>query len=141
MIRIGSAQVWVTDQDEALEFYTTKLGMEVRADVTVAEMGDFRWLSVGPPGQDDVSIVLMAVPGPPLLDDESAAQLRDVMGKGMANTVFLVTDDCQASYDELQARGVEFTEEPTKVAYGVDAAFRDPFGTNFRLTQALATAG
>jgi catechol 2,3-dioxygenase-like lactoylglutathione lyase family enzyme len=141
MIRIGSAQVWVTDQDEALEFYTTKLGMEVRADVTVAEMGDFRWLTVGPPGQDDVSIVLMAVPGPPLLDDESAAQLRQVMAKGMANTVFLVTDDCQAAYDELRARGVEFTEEPTKVPYGVDAAFRDPFGTSFRLTQPMEMTG
>ena len=140
-MKISTAQLWVHDQDEALAFYTEKLGFEVQSDVTLAEMGDFRWLAVGPPGQDDVSIVLMAVPGPPLLDDESAAQLRDVMGKGMANTVFLLTDDCQASYDELQARGVEFTEEPTKVPYGVDAAFRDPFGTNFRLTQALATTG
>ena len=72
-MRIANAQVWVHDQDEALEFYTKTLGMEVRVDVTVPEMGDFRWLTVGPPGQDDVSIVLMAIPGPPMIDDQTAA--------------------------------------------------------------------
>src|SRR5919197_2300834 len=107
MIRIANAQLWVNDQDEALEFYTQRLGMEVRSDVTLPEMGDFRWLTVGPPGQPDVSIVLMAIPGPPVMDDETAEQVRTLMGKGFAGTIFLVTDDCQASYEELKGRGVE----------------------------------
>lgn len=137
MIRIGNAQVWVHDQDEALEFYTTKLGMEVRADVTVAEMGNFRWLAVGPAGQPDVGIVLMAIPGEPVLDADTAAEVRELTGKGMTGTVFLVTDDCQGSYEELQARGLEFVEPPTRQPYGIDAAFRDPSGNNFRLTQVM----
>ncbi|HET8618792.1 MAG TPA: VOC family protein [Acidimicrobiales bacterium] len=137
MIRIGNAQVWVHDQDEALEFYTTKLGMEVRADVTVAEMGNFRWLAVGPAGQPEVGIVLMAIPGEPVLDADTAAEVRELTGKGMTGTVFLVTDDCQGSYEELQARGLEFVEPPTRQPYGIDAAFRDPSGNNFRLTQVM----
>ena len=75
MIKIANAQLWVHDQDEALAFYTEKLGMEVRADVTLPEMGDFRWLTVGPPGQEDVAIVLMAIPGPPVMDEETAEQV------------------------------------------------------------------
>jgi catechol 2,3-dioxygenase-like lactoylglutathione lyase family enzyme len=134
MIRISTAQLWVHDQDEALAFYTDKLGMELRADVSFPEMGSFRWLTVGPPGQDDVSIVLMAIPGPPVLSDETAAQVRDLMAKGFAGTVFLTTDDCQASYEELKARGVEFSEEPEKRPYGIDSGFRDPSGNSFRLT-------
>lgn len=134
-MRISTAQVWVHDQDEALAFYTQKLGMEVRADVTLPEMGNFRWLTVGPPGQEDVSIVLMAIPGAPMLSDETAQQIRDLTAKGLAGTVFLTTDDCRASYDELRARGVEFTEEPEERPYGIDAGFRDPSGNSFRLTQ------
>jgi catechol 2,3-dioxygenase-like lactoylglutathione lyase family enzyme len=134
-MRIATAQVWVHDQDEALAFYTDKLGMEVRSDVTMAEMGDFRWLTVGPPGQDDMAIVLMAIPGPPMLDQATDAQIRDLMGKGFAGTVFLTTDDCQKSYEELSARGVEFTELPEARPYGIDAGFRDPSGNSFRLTQ------
>jgi len=135
MYRIGSAQVWVHDQDEALEFYTTKLGMEVRSDVTMPEMGGFRWLAVGPVGQDDFSIVLMAVPGPPLFDVETAQQVRTLLAKGGTSTVFLVTDDCQKAYEELAGRGVEFQETPEVRPYGIDAGFRDPSGNNFRLTQ------
>ena len=135
MIKIGHTQVWVHDQDEALAFYTQKLGMEVRADVTMPEMGDFRWLAVGPAGQPDVSIVLMAIPGPPVMDPSTADQVRDLMGKGFAGTIFLETDDCQASYEELRARGVEFTEEPEERPYGIDSGFRDPSGNSFRLTQ------
>ena len=86
MIKIANAQLWVHDQDEALAFYTKKLGMEVRADVTLAEMGDFRWLTVGPAGQPDVSIVLMAIPGPPVMDSETAEQVRTLMAKGFAGT-------------------------------------------------------
>jgi uncharacterized glyoxalase superfamily protein PhnB len=135
MIRIANAQLWVHDQDEALAFYTQKLGFEVRADVTLPEMGDFRWLTVGPAGQPEVSIVLMAIPGPPLMDDDTHEQVRELMGKGFAGTVFLSTDDCQASYEELRGRGVEFTEPPEERPYGIDSGFRDPSGNAFRLTQ------
>jgi predicted enzyme related to lactoylglutathione lyase len=135
MIRIANAQLWVHDQDEALAFYTQKLGMEVRADVTLPEMGDFRWLTVGPAGQPDFSIVLMAIPGPPMMDPETTEQVRTLMAKGFAGTVFLTTDDCRASYEELKARGVEFTEAPEERPYGIDSGFRDPSGNSFRLTQ------
>jgi catechol 2,3-dioxygenase-like lactoylglutathione lyase family enzyme len=140
MIRIANAQLWVHDQDEALAFYTEKLGMEVRADVTLPEMGDFRWLTVAPAGQPDVSIVLMAVPGPPVMDEETAEKLRDLIGKGFAGTVFLTTDDINSTYDELTGRGVEFTEKPEQRPYGMDSAFRDPSGNSIRLTQVSEVA-
>jgi catechol 2,3-dioxygenase-like lactoylglutathione lyase family enzyme len=135
MIRISTAQVWVHDQEEALAFYTEKLGMEVRADVTLPELGDFRWLTVGPAGQEDVSIVLMAIPGPPVMDPETADQVRTLMAKGFAGTIFLTTDDVRAAYQELSARGVEFTDQPEERPYGIDSGFRDPSGNSFRLTQ------
>ena len=135
MTRIANAQLWVHDQDEALAFYTEKLGMEVRADVTLPEMGDFRWLTVGPAEQPDIAITLMAIPVPPVMDAETADQVRSLMAKGFAGTVFLTTDDCQASYEELSARGVEFTEKPEERPYGIDSGFRDPSGNSFRLTQ------
>ena len=135
MIKIANAQLWVHDQDEALAFYTQKLGMEVRADVTVPEMGNFRWLTVGPAGQADIAITLMAIPGPPVMDDETAGQVRELMAKGFAGTVFLTTDDVHASYEELKARGVEFSEAPEERPYGIDSSFRDPSGNSFRLTQ------
>ena len=135
MITLANAQLWVHDQDEALEFYTKKLGMEVHADVTLPEMGDFRWLTVGPAGQPDVSIVLMAIPGPPMVDDATGEQIRELMAKGFAGTVFLTTDDCHKSYEELLQRGVEFVETPEDRPYGIDAGFRDPSGNSFRLTQ------
>ena len=134
MIKIGSAQLWVHDQDEALAFYTQKVGMEVRADATLPEM-NFRWLTVGPPGQPDISIVLMAIPDPPVMDADSAEQVRNVMAKGFAGTIFLTTDDCRASYEELRARGVEFVDEPEERPYGIDSSFRDPSGNHLRLTQ------
>ena len=135
MIKIGSAQLWVHDQDEALAFYTDKVGMEVRADVTLAEMGDFRWLTVGPAGQDDVTIVLMAIPGPPIMDDETRGEVQGLMAKGFAGTIFLTTDDCRASYEELRGRGVEFVDAPEERPYGIDSSFRDPSGNHLRLTQ------
>ncbi len=135
MMRIANAQLWVHDQDEALAFYTEKLGMEVRADVTLPEMGGFRWLTVGPAGQDDIAIVLMALPGPPMVDAETVEDMRGLMARGLAGTIFLTTDDCQASYEELRARGVEFSETPEERPYGIDSAFRDPSGNSFRLTQ------
>jgi len=135
MFKIATAQLWVHDQDEALAFYTEKLGMEVRADVTLPEMGDFRWLTVGPVGQPDIAIVLMAIPGPPVMDAATKAEVEALMAKGFAGTVFLTTDDCQGSYEELTARGVEFSEQPFEQPYGIDSAFRDPSGNHFRLTQ------
>jgi catechol 2,3-dioxygenase-like lactoylglutathione lyase family enzyme len=134
-MKIANAHLWVHDQDEALAFYTEKLGMEVHADVTLPEVGDFRWLTVGPPGQEDVSIVLMAIPGHPVLDEETRKQIESLMSKGFAGTVFLTTDDCRASYEELKARGVEFTEAPEERPYGIDSGFRDPSGNSIRLTE------
>jgi uncharacterized glyoxalase superfamily protein PhnB len=139
-MKIANSQLWVHDQEEALAFYTEKLGMEVRSDVTLAEMGDFRWLSVGPPGQEDFAIVLMAIPGPPLMDAETTKQVEGLMAKGFAGTVFLTTADCQASYEELKARGVEFTEPPEQRPYGIDSGFRDPSGNSLRLTQVMLPA-
>jgi catechol 2,3-dioxygenase-like lactoylglutathione lyase family enzyme len=135
MITLSTTQLWVHDQDEALEFYTKKLGMEVRSDVTVPELGNFRWLTVGPPRQPDISIVLMAIPGPPVMDPATAEQVKTLMAKGFAGTVFFTTDDVQSDYQELKGRGVEFTEEPEERPYGIDAGFRDPSGNSFRLTQ------
>ncbi len=135
MITISTAQLWVHDQDEALAFYTQKLGFEIRTDATLPEMGNFRWLTVGPVGQPDIEIVLMAIPGPPVMDTGTAEQVRALMAKGFAGTVFLRTDDVQASYEELKARGVEFSEAPEERPYGIDSGFRDPSGNSFRLTQ------
>jgi catechol 2,3-dioxygenase-like lactoylglutathione lyase family enzyme len=134
--QLTHAQIWVHDQDEALAFYTEKLGMELREDVTVPELGNFRWLSVGVPGQPDVAITLMAVPGPPVFDEETQAQIQDVLAKGAAGGLFFTTDDIQGSYEELKSRGVEFSQEPTEQPYGIDAGFRDPSGNQFRVMQA-----
>jgi catechol 2,3-dioxygenase-like lactoylglutathione lyase family enzyme len=125
----------VHDQEEALAFYTEKLGMEVRADITVPEMGGFRWLAVGLPGQDDVALALLPVPGPPVFDEETRDQLNDLLAKGAAGGLFFAVDDCQKSFEELRARGVEFSQEPTQQPYGIDAGFRDPFGNQMRMAQ------
>jgi uncharacterized glyoxalase superfamily protein PhnB len=135
VIKVSTTQLWVNDQDEALEFWTQKVGMQVRSDVTLPEMGNFRWLTVGPAGQPDIAIVLMAIPGSPVMDEATAGQVRDLMSKGFAGTVFLATDDVRASYEELKGRGVAFTEEPEERPYGIDSAFRDPSGNSVRLTQ------
>ena len=135
MIKIANAQLWVNDQDEALDFYTKKLGMEVRADVTLAEMGNFRWLTVGPPSQPEIAITLMAIPDEPVMDAGTQEQVRSLVAKGFAGTVFLTTDDCRASYEELKGRGVEFVEPPEERPYGVDSGFRDPSGNHIRLTE------
>jgi catechol 2,3-dioxygenase-like lactoylglutathione lyase family enzyme len=134
-MKIASAQLWVQDQDEALAFWTEKVGFEVRQDVTLEEMGNFRWLTVGPPTQDDVSIVLMPFAGGPMLDAETQGQIGDLVSKGYAGTVFITTDDCRADHDRLKAAGVEFTEAPEERPYGIDAGFRDPSGNAIRLTQ------
>ncbi len=136
MIKIANAQFWVHDQDEALAFYTRTLGWEVRADVTMDEW-NFRWLVVGPAGQPDIGLVLMPVPPAPMLDEDSRRQLADLVAKGAGGTLFLETDDCQAAYDELRERGVEFNDPPTPQPYGIDTSFRDPSGNNVRLTQVM----
>ena len=135
MIKISTTQLWVDDQEEALQFWTNKVGMETRADVTLPELGDFRWLTVGPADQPDIAIVLMAIPGPPVMDQATGQQVRDLMAKGFAGTVFLTTDDIQTSYQELKDRGVEFSEEPQERPYGIDAGFRDPSGNSIRISQ------
>jgi len=134
--QLTNVQVWVHDQDEALAFYTEKLGLELRDDVTVAEMGNFRWLAVGVPGQPDVAITLMAIPGPPVFEEETRRQIMALMAKGAASGLFFSTDDCRASYEELSKRGVEFQQEPTQQPYGIDAGFRDPSGNQMRMVQA-----
>jgi predicted enzyme related to lactoylglutathione lyase len=133
--QLTTTQVWVNDQDEALAFYTDKLGLELREDITVPEMGNFRWLSVGVPGQPDVAIVLMAVPGSPVFDEDTRAQIHALLAKGAAGGLFFATDDCRATYDELSKRGVEFSQEPTEQPYGIDAGFRDPSGNQMRMVQ------
>ena len=139
MIRIATTQLWVHDQDEALAFYTRKLGWDVRMDVTVPEMGNFRWLTVAPPNQPDIAVVLMAIPGPPVMDAQTGQDVRNLMAKGFAGTLFLETDDVQDAYEQLRKQGVEFSEQPEERPYGIDSAFRDPSGNNIRLTQPNAT--
>jgi predicted enzyme related to lactoylglutathione lyase len=136
MIKIANAQFWVHDQEEALAFYTRTLGWEVRADVTVDEW-NFRWLVVAPVGESDTGLVLMPVPRPPMLEAESSDQLAELVAKGAGGTLFLETDDCQASYKQLSERGVVFNDPPTQQPYGIDTSFRDPSGNNIRLTQVL----
>jgi predicted enzyme related to lactoylglutathione lyase len=132
---LTNVQVWVHDQDEALAFYTEKLGLELREDVTVPEMGNFRWLTVGAPGQPDVAITLMAVPGPPVFDADTREKILELMARGAASGLFFSTDDCQSTYEELKSRGVEFQQEPTEQPYGIDAGFRDPSGNQMRMAQ------
>jgi catechol 2,3-dioxygenase-like lactoylglutathione lyase family enzyme len=136
MTKIANAQFWVHDQDESLEYYTKVLGWEVRSDVTM-DAWNFRWLVVGPPGQGEIGLVLMPVPGPPMLDAEASTALSELVAKGAGGTLFLETDDCQKSYDELSRRGVVFNDPPTAQPYGIDTGFRDPSGNNIRLTQVL----
>ena len=141
MIRLTTTQLWVHDQDEALAFYTKKLGWEVRMDATMPEMGDFRWLTVGPPGQENIDIVLMKIPGPPVFDAETAEQVRTLMAKGAATAIFLTTDDIYGDYERLKAAGVEFTEAPEERPYGIDCGFRDPSGNGYRLSQLREVEG
>lgn len=129
---ISHHSVYVLDQDQALDFYCGKLGFEVSADV---DLGFMRWLTVALPAQPDRQIML-EVPGAPFVDEETAAQLRDLLTKGaLGAAAILTTDDCRATCEDLRAKGVEFTEEPTERPYGIDCALRDPFGNPVRITQ------
>jgi catechol 2,3-dioxygenase-like lactoylglutathione lyase family enzyme len=132
---ISISSVYVLDQDEALDFYVGKLGLEVASDI---DMGFMRWLTVRVPGQPDREILLER-PGPPSLDDATADQARELVTKGaMGFTVGFTTDDCRGTYEDLRAKGVEFTQEPVERFYGVDCGLRDPFGNNIRLVQPAA---
>lgn len=130
--------VYVLDQDEALDFYVGKLGLEVRADF---DLGFMRWLTIGVPGGAGPEI-LLEKPGPPAMSEELAAQVRDLVTKGAIGLAFILsTDDCRKTYDELKARGVEFAQEPVDQPYGVDCAVRDPFGNHIRISQPAAQMG
>jgi uncharacterized glyoxalase superfamily protein PhnB len=133
-MKIATTQIWVHDQDEALTFYRDKLGFEVREDVTMPELGNFRWLTVAPAGAE-TALVLMAIPGQPVFDEERFKLANEAMSKGVATAVFFTTDDVRADYEALKARGVEFTEPPEERPYGIDCGFRDPSGNHFRLSQ------
>jgi catechol 2,3-dioxygenase-like lactoylglutathione lyase family enzyme len=139
-VTIGHVNVFVHDQDEALEFYTRKLGFEVRADVTLPEMGDFRWLTVGPVGQPDFALALMTIPGPPVFEPDTQQKLTDLLGRGVLSGLFLSTEDCRGTIEQYRERGVEIVEEPSERPYGVDAAIRDPSGNSLRVTQAAPIA-
>ena len=129
-IRISS--IFVPDQDEALDFYVGKLGLEVRSDV---DLGFMRWLTVAVPG-DDSREILLEKPGPPAMDDATAGQVRELVAKGATGfAAGFLTDDCRRTYEELKARGVEFTQAPTEYFYGIDMGLRDPFGNNMRIVQ------
>ena len=135
-VTIAHVNVWVHDQDEALDFYTRKLGFEVRADVTVAEMGDFRWVTVGPVGQPDVALALMTIPGPPVFETDTSEKLTELLGRGALGALFIATDDCRETIEQYRERGVDIVEEPSERPYGIDAGIRDPSGNHIRVTQA-----
>ena len=135
MFSLAMTQIWVHDQDVAKEFYTTKLGWEVRQDAVIPELGGFRFLTVGPPAQPDIAVALLLVPPPPIFDEETAAKLKALVAKGRAGSLFLSTDDIHADYETLKARGVQFYEEPTEYPYGADSGFHDPSGNSIRLAQ------
>jgi catechol 2,3-dioxygenase-like lactoylglutathione lyase family enzyme len=133
-MKLSHVHLWVLDQDEALDWYTNKLGWEVREDMTMEEMGGMRWLTVGPSEQPDLEFMLM-VPGGPPISDEAAEQVKSLLQQGAMGGVILHTDDCKRDYERLSSQGVEFTQEPNERFYGVDSGFRDPFGNQFRLVQ------
>jgi catechol 2,3-dioxygenase-like lactoylglutathione lyase family enzyme len=135
--QVTHVTVWVHDQDEALAFYTGKLGFEVREDVTLEQFGNYRWLTVGPVAQPDVQFIL-SIPGPPALDENTAQELMGLIARGATSgsgMAIFRSDDVRATYEDLTARGVEFTQEPIERSYGIDAAFRDPSGNGFRIMQ------
>jgi len=126
------SQIYVLDQDQALDFYVGKLGLEILTDV---DLGFMRFLTVTLPG-DSGRQILLEKPGPPAMDPATADEVRALLTKGRAGGhLFFTTADCQASYEELRAKGVEFTQEPTEQPYGIDFGLRDPFGNHIRVAQ------
>jgi catechol 2,3-dioxygenase-like lactoylglutathione lyase family enzyme len=131
---IRLSNVFVLDQQEALDFYVGKLGLEVNTD---ADLGFMRWLTLSVPG-DPGREILLERPGPPSMDDATAEQVRELVTKGAAGWIGFTTDDCRRTYETLVARGVEVSQEPTEQSYGIDCALRDPFGNNIRIVQLAA---
>ena len=132
LTKITHSHVWVLDQAEALDFYVGKLGLEVKTDIN---LGFMRWLTVGVPGDADREI-LLELPGPPSLDQASAAQVRELISKGATGlSIGFRTDDARKTYEELKAKDVEFTSEPNERDYGIDFGVRDPFGNQIRVVQ------
>jgi predicted enzyme related to lactoylglutathione lyase len=131
--KMSHATVYVTNQQEALEFYRDKLGFEVRTDATMD--GGFRWLTVGPKNQSDFEIVLMEIKPGFLFDEASAGQLRALVESGKLGAGVFDTEDCQATYEELKSKGVEFMAPPQERPYGIEALFKDNSGNWFSLTQ------
>ena len=129
--KLSHTTIWVLDQDEALDFYTGKLGFKVNTDAT---MGDFRWLTVSPPGQPDHELILL-VPGPPMMDEESAEQVKSLVAKGILGPGVFATSDCRGTYAQLSERGVNFLSEPAKRPYGTEATLRDNSGNWFSVTE------
>jgi catechol 2,3-dioxygenase-like lactoylglutathione lyase family enzyme len=123
--------IWVTDQDEALDFYVGKLGLEVHTD---AKLEFMRWLTVSVPGKPEQEIILTPL-APPVIDPENAQRAGDLLSKGYMGTIILSTDDCRATYEELKGKGVEFKQEPVEQPYGIDCEARDPFGNVIRISQ------
>jgi catechol 2,3-dioxygenase-like lactoylglutathione lyase family enzyme len=133
--RLSHATIYVLNQDEALKFYTEKLGFEVRNDV---RMGDFRWLTVGPKSQPELELVLFDVSQHGSTREEAAiGHLRAALEKGALGPGVFNTDDCRATYQELKSKGVEFSSPPTEQPYGIEATFKDNSGNWFSLTQRL----
>jgi catechol 2,3-dioxygenase-like lactoylglutathione lyase family enzyme len=132
---IRLSQIYVLDQDAALDFYVDKLGLEVTVD---ADLGFMRWLTISVPGEPGRELLLER-PGPPSMDDATADQVRELVTKGAAGWIGFTTDDCRRTYEALVARGVEFTQEPTEQSYGIDCALRDPFGNAIRIVQRTPT--
>src|SRR5947209_1102119 len=134
---ITISHVWVLDQDEALDFYVGKLGLEVKNDIP---LGFMRWLTVGVPG-DATREILLELPAPPSVDEAAAAQIRELVSKGATGfSVGFTTDDCRATYQRLLDQGVEFTQEPVERFYGIDIGLRDPFGNHIRISEPKTSA-
>jgi catechol 2,3-dioxygenase-like lactoylglutathione lyase family enzyme len=135
--KINISHVWVFDQDEALRFYVGKLGLFVKQDL---DLGFMRWLTVAVPNDPDREI-LLELPGPPSMDEKAGEQIRELVSKGATGfTVGFTTDDARKLYAELEAKGVDLTEEPVEHFYGIDFGLRDPFGNRIRVVQ-LAQMG
>lgn len=133
---ISRSQVFVLDQDEALDFYVSTLGFEVAADV---DLGFMRWLTVRVPGDEDREILLER-PGPPSMDEATAEKVRDLVSKGaIGGAIFLTTDDARSTFETLKGRGVDIVDEPTERPYGIDFGIRDPFGNAIRIGQMFDT--
>lgn len=133
---LAISQIYVLDQNQALDFYVGKLGLEVRTD---QDLGFMRWLTVSVPG-DPSRQILLERPGQPVMDDKTAGQVREMLTKGVSGGhLFFTTDDCRGTYEKLKAKGVEFYDEPTERPYGIDCGLRDPFGNHIRFSQPTTT--